>query len=418
MYLHVLSLSLSLRTPSKDAQPDIVVLVTPPSPPRKPSTPLKASPKRAQRSSPRKQTPVKPPTSPKLSISKSPRKRITLTASSFTSPKQGELRIRPVVEATKLTTPPQIGRKRLRSTSEDGDTPTSKKSRRNGMCLGSPKKTNLSDLVPETPEKGARDVQSSPLLNLANILNRVRTISKVINDPTKTPPPGNILADLHALLSGENSNIRRSPRLREKEMEKLLTVKTEDVKSFIPPGSNTLTVSIDLSKVFLKRKPQALQATSTPCITRCVSVGDTITPEISLQGVLPVARQQAPLLVNESPLFGVRCPQCRVQFDSSSSDGGTFLGFSPNTIQQSFPDFATKSSPSKRRPTLEEIASKLMQNKVTERKMIGRKRERKSESPLHSSPVAKRRRVNSESPRRSIRLLPSGRGARRRSPEN
>ena len=370
-------------------------------------------------------------------------KKITLSGGSFSSPKQGELCIKPVMETTKMVSPSQpakgnryytpgfttpsssnhlrrgVGQKRRRDLSENEDSPSSKRPRRNAVCHGSPKKLEIGDLVPETPEKAAtRNRVNSSLYNIASVLDRIYHHKVSVDGLIKTPPTRRscLLTDLQTLLddvTGESpSGIRRSPRLRKKECAKKLSVKTEAVKVFFPPDSNSLVVSFKLSDVYLNKTGRDVfnptAAVSTPNNTRLSVGGNTITPEISLQGLPPCRHPSvsSPAGSSESPLLGLQCLKCHAPFDHSSSDSGAFLGFSSDAVRRAIPDFISLNvrQTSRNKLSLDDIAVKLM-SRATE------KRKRESESPQHTGPASKRLKMSSgRSPRRSERLSVTGRG--------
>ena len=236
-----------------------------------------------------------------------------------------------------------------------GDQPTAKtpekqetETRAAGLRTSSPRKPNHNsdDLIPETPEKEAAVLErgkTSVLCNIQTLLEQVNvrtegrpavgaknsglhTPSKVNSPIRKRSPQGNM-----------SPEVRKSPRLAQRELERTrprVSTKTECIRRFRPPRQDSLVVSFDLRAITLGAEKRtfklpvnlvcgALETTPTRFPVHWTPTN--ITPEIGLQGVLP--------LKTESPLLGV-----------SSELGSDLVGFSPNTVKMALPNFLAKSA--------------------------------------------------------------------------
>lgn len=309
-----------------------------------------------------------------------------------------------------------------------------------------------SDIVPETPEKKntrAANRLNSPLVNLQSLIDRItakeKTLSKASVKQRKV-----LMNDLQALVEevsrysptspvhstsltpsiSPSIGVRRSPRLAEREILRFRPSKTEKApKWFTPYGPRSLVVSYNLSRIYPQSKPRSVatpadrRASRTPTSDQGVA-DDSVTPEILFQGVLPSLRRNrrkragSNLFSEESPLTGA------IRMDCTSGDE-SFYGFSPNTVLNALPDFASPSpahtlrkSPRKAsKLSVDSIALRLASrlpksNGFSEGEgRLGRKRnlELSDEDlvdPQLSPPPSKKRRVSVEAPPSSPTLRP------------
>lgn len=334
-----------------------------------------------------------------------PRKTITLNGSTFVSPKMGELRITPIGDSPKGTSTPHTvlgkeytpgfktpvspakaarieaiasrlsnrvnspiaSRKRTRSSSDDEDSPAKK------VCLEAVK----NEVVPETPEKPLRSRKATPsstLCSLETIFDRIRKTVQSAT-PADVNKANKLATDLHELINvvtkesnksslkstspgSSPSAVRKSPRLIEKEKRRSqmrVTTRTERIVSFSPTSPKSLKVSYNLGLLKSRQKPN----TSTPKMLLLRKPMNGITPEIPLQGGLPIQDTYvSPNIRSESPLLDV---MWRSESDRSfpgfsptvvghtlmqrlfDSSGDQFAGFSPSAIEEALPGFVRRS---------------------------------------------------------------------------
>ena len=210
----------------------------------------------------------------------------------------------------------------------------------------SPRKPDLSsdDLIPETPQKvvPAQDHgKASVLCNIQALLEQVKPEREAVGSKSGGPStPSKVNSPIQrrspqgrTLLS---PGVRKSPRLVQRELERTrprVSTKTECIRRFGPPGRDSLVVSFDLVTLgAVKRADTPLKSSVCGAIdtppTHCPT-NENATPEIGLQGVLPLRPRLAPMgLLRQK----------------SSELNSDFVGFSPNSVKTALTEVVARSA--------------------------------------------------------------------------